>query len=522
MTRDSTVDASVGPAAIVGSLPVTFARPFVLARALRRRSAVLRAFLCFGFVAGVKPLGAATPILSAPGPALPYVPAHTVLSSATPAPDTIVRSAVRELRLVFSTEVQLALSTVVLSGPDGVVASGPLELTSGEAGRVLRLPLAQLLGDGAYVVEWVTAGPDSHAINGSYGFEVEAPDRLAPPAPDRARAIGATRAAGKGPDTPEGDGESLLDQVAVPAFLPALARWLLDVTAVALLGLVAFRWAILERLNGEPWFALVAIPAMRQLWVIGWAAAALQVVLLPLRLGVQATQLFGAEAFARSGALWSSLWGASWWVHLAAALLLAAGLSVAGIKGHRTGWAAIAVAAVLMSVVPALSGHASGTEHLQEYMVFNHSVHVAAAGAWVGGLLALLLVGLPAVREANVPPKLGGRLSPTASLVRAFSAVAATAVAVLVFTGAVNARVILGSWQTLFGSLYGAIFMWKIGLVALVGLLGLYHWLVVRPELEDGAGVDSLRITAKVELGLAVLVLAATALLATTVPEVPA
>lgn len=210
------------------------------------------------------------------------------------------------------------------------------------------------------------------------------------------------------------------------------------------------------------------------------------------------------------------------WVHLAATLLLVAGLSVAGVKGHRTGWAAIAVAAVLVSVVPALSGHASGTERLQDYMVFNHGVHVAAAGAWVGGLLALLLVGLPAVREANVPPKLGGRLSSVASLVRAFSAVAVTAVAVLVFTGVVNARVILGSWQTLFGSLYGAIFMWKIGFVALVGLLGLYHWLVVRPELERGAGVDSLRITAKVELGLAVLVLVAAALLATTVPEVPA
>lgn len=494
----------------------------MLARKLRHRSVVLRALLCFGLVAGVSPLGAATPVLSAPGPARPHVPAHTVLLSATPAPDTIVRGAVRELRLVFSTEVQLALSTVVLAGPEGVVATGPLELVAGEADRVLRVPLTQVLSDGAYLIEWVTAGPDSHPINGSYGFEVDAPDRLAPPAPDRARATGESSATGEGRVTPGRDGGSLLDQVAIPAFLPALTRWLLDVTAVVLLGLAGFRWAILERLKGEPWFALVAVPAMRRLWVTGWAAAALQVVLLPLRLGVQATQLFGTEALARSGALWSSPWGTSWWVHLAATLLLVAGLSVAGVKGRRAGWGAVAVAAALVSVVSALSGHVSGTERLQEYMVFNHGVHVAAAGAWVGGLFALLLVGLPAVREANVPLKLGGRLSPAASLVRAFSAVAVAAVAVLVFTGAVNARVILGSWQTLFGSLYGAILMWKIGLVALVGLFGLYHWLVVRPELEGGADVDSLRITAKVELGLAVLVLVAAALLATTVPEVPA
>ena len=521
VTRMAELNAT-SPAAVVGLLPVTPVPSFVLVPDLRRYSVVLWSLFCLGLAVGGRPLGAATPTLSAAGPAPLYVPAHTVLSSATPPPDSTVQGAVRELRLVFSTAVQPALSTIVLTGPDGRVATGPLELVPGEGERVLRLPLAQTLPDGAYVVEWVTAGSDSHPINGSYGFGVDAPERPTPPAVDDARAIEGSGGAGRGPDAPRDDGISLLDAVTVPTFLPALTRWLLDATALALLGLAAFRWLVLERLRGERWFTLVAIPAMRRIWVIGWAVAVLQVALLPLRLGVQATQLFGTEAVARSGELWGSLWGTSWWLHLAATLLLAAGLLVGGIQGRRAGWAAVAVAALLVSVLPALSGHASGTERLQSLMVLNHSVHVAAAGAWVGGLLVLLVAGLPAVREAEVPLKLGGGLSPAASLVAAFSAVAVVAVAVLIFTGVVNARVILGSWQTLFGSLYGAILMWKLGFVALTGLLGLYHWLVVRPQLEAGTGVESLRTTAKVELGLAVLVLTATALLATTIPEVSA
>ena len=470
---------------------------------------------------GFSSLGAAPTTLNAAVPVPPYVPVHTVLSSATPPPDSTVGGDVRELRLVFSTTVQPALSTITLTGPRGRITTRQLELVPGEGNRMLRLPLAQPLANGAYVVEWVTAGPDSHPISGSYSFTVDARGSPASPTIDSTPAIGGVTAGGEEPGAPRDDSESLLDSVSVPAFLPVLTRWLLDATAVALMGLVVFRWAILERLRGEPWFALVATPAMRRLWVIGWVVAAAQVALLPLRLGVQATQLFGTEALARGSALWAGLWGTSWWLHVAATLLLATGLLVAGAKGRRAGWTAVTLAALLISVTPAFSGHASGTEHLQGLMVLNHSVHVAAAGAWIGGLFVLLLAGIPAVHQADVPPKLEGGLSPAALLVGAFSTVALMAVSVLAFTGVVNARVILGSWQTLFGSLYGAIFMWKIGLVALTGLFGLYHWLVVRPELECGVGVDSLRTTAKVELGVAVVVLAATALLATTVPEIP-
>jgi copper transport protein len=248
--------------------------------------------------------------------------------------------------------------------------------------------------------------------------------------------------------------------------------------------------------------------------------AGLALALLPLRLGLQAIQLFGSDAVARSGALLASAWGASWWIHLAAAVLLSLGLFVAGAQGRRAGWTLIAAAALLVAVVPGLSGHASGTAR-PGLMLMNDALHVAAAGAWVGGLLMVLAVGLPALREADVPPQLGGAPSLLTSLIAAFSKTALIAVAVLAFTGVVNARVIVGSWPALFGSRYGQTLLAKIGLVALTGLLGLYHWLVVRKELAEGAGEERLRVSARIEFALALLVLITTALLASTAPMGP-
>jgi copper transport protein len=429
---------------------------------------------------------------------------HTVLTATAPAADSTVRGEVRELRLRFSTAVQPALTTIVLSGPNGALPTGALELVPGTDEMELRVPLLTRLPSGAYTVEWITAGPDSHPINGAYAFAVELP---APPtSPPAAR---------------EGEGEppteSLAQESSVPALLPTVVRWLLDLTVVGMIGLAAFRWLILARLDGEPSYALLALPVHRRLWGVGWAVAGLALALLPLRLGVQAIQLFGRDAVTRGGALLQNAWGMSWWLHLAAGLLLSLGLFVAGAQGRRAGWLTIALAAALVALVPGLSGHAFG-EARPALMVMNDALHVTGAGAWAGGLLMVLAVGLPALREADVPPRLGGAFPALAALVARFSRLAVGAVALLAFTGVVNARVIVGSWAALFASRYGQTLLLKVALVALTALLGLYHWLVVRPELARGAGEQRLRPTARVELALALLVLVTTAVLAVTPP----
>jgi methionine-rich copper-binding protein CopC len=54
---------------------------------------------------------------------------HTALQATFPAADSVYREEVREVRLRYSTPVQLVLSTVAVVGADGAaVPTGPLEM----------------------------------------------------------------------------------------------------------------------------------------------------------------------------------------------------------------------------------------------------------------------------------------------------------------------------------------------------------------------------------------------------------
>lgn len=172
-------------------------------------------------------------------------------------------------------------------------------------------------------------------------------------------------------------------------------------------------------------------------------------VLLPLRLGVQAIELFGADAVARGHSLLGSAWGAGWWVEMVTAVLFATGLAIAGAQGWRRGWILVGGAAVVGTLVPALSGHAVGHPRLASFDVLSDALHVAGAGSWIGGLALLVLVGLPAAREADIPRKLTPGLPLPVAMLAGFFRMAIVAVAVVVGTGLVNAWIELGSWGAL-------------------------------------------------------------------------
>ena len=138
-------------------------------------------------------------------------------------------------------------------------------------------------------------------------------------------------------------------------------RWLLYAAASGMLRLAAFRWLVLEPLRHEGAFVLLASLALRRAWGVGW------------------------------------------WVEVVTLVLLATLLAAAGAEGRRSGWIMVALAALLFPLVPALSGHALAQESIRSFMVLNHALHFAGDGAWIGGLLLVLVVGLPAAREADVP-----------------------------------------------------------------------------------------------------------------------
>jgi putative copper export protein len=114
-----------------------------------------------------------------------------------------------------------------------------------------------------------------------------------------------------------------------------------------------------------------------------------------------------------------------------------------------------------------------------------------------------------------------------AGIVVRFSALALTAVAVLVVTGVYRALAELGSVAEIGESAYGRALLVKLGLFAVLLLGGAYNRLIAHPRLERAAlGLDpgdrgaaaALRVSVAAELVLAAALMASVAVLVSLPP----
>ena len=97
--------------------------------------------------------------------AAPVAPAfaHAELQTAT---------VVTELRLVFSEAVELAFTSVLVTGSDGVaIPTGALSVDPAD-GKILLVPLTTTPAAGAVKVDWKAVAADGHKSEGSYSFTV--------------------------------------------------------------------------------------------------------------------------------------------------------------------------------------------------------------------------------------------------------------------------------------------------------------------------------------------------------------
>ncbi|MBW3534980.1 MAG: CopD family protein [Gemmatimonadetes bacterium] len=431
---------------------------------------------------------------------------HTELEAAYPAADTVHTHEIEEVRLRYTTAVQPSLSTITVRGSGGVLAGvADPETVPGSGGREIRAALERPLPSGSYTVEWRTAGPDGHPIRGSYGFRVDRPatsdtlDTVPAPAP-------APVAVEETEDGPE--------RSAATAPLGLSVRWLFFTAVIGMVGVPAFRLAVAGATAGGERLGGILAPAARRSRTLAWAVGGLALALVPVRLVLQATALFGADAWrpTRLGALLESTWGAGWALHLGLASLFLLGVAWPGAGGARArGWWVAASAGMGMPLAVALSGHAAAAGPTV-LAVLNDGVHVAAAGLWAGTLACVLLVGIPALRE-GVESEEDGILPGLDVLVAAFSRLAVVAVGMLVLSGLVSAWLQVGGIGALFGTSYGRTLLLKLALVVPAVALGFYNWRVVRPAIKGRPRVGLFRLPASVEVLLALAVLMVTAVL---------
>jgi putative copper resistance protein D len=200
--------------------------------------------------------------------------------------------------------------------------------------------------------------------------------------------------------------------------------------------------------------------------------------------------------------------GRVWTVHMGLVMALCI---LSGLKhwGSSAILMSASSGACLASV--ALTGHTQEQEGLSFLVrVIADGAHLLAAGAWLGGFVALLAVAFD------------GRLeSETGHILKRFSGMGYGAVAILIGTGLINTWYLVPSLSDLVTSLYGRLLIIKLALFALMLLLAALNrfWLV--PAIVESNTVKSLyrlRLHVIGEQLLGVFIIALVSVLGTLAP----
>lgn len=146
-------------------------------------------------------------------------------------------------------------------------------------------------------------------------------------------------------------------------------------------------------------------------------------------------------------------------------------------------------------------------------------LHLMAAVTWMGGMLFLVLVIVPALRGRLEP---GQRMELVGQVGKRFSYVGWGAVAVLVPSGVLLAMDRGMTWDNLLSTSYGIVLSIKIALVAGMIALSYLHDFVLGPrlvELSSAPGADTeglqnrVRVLSRTNVLLGILVLLCVAIL---------
>jgi copper transport protein len=395
--------------------------------------------------------------------------AHSALIRSDPTDGQILDTAPAEVVLEFSEAPDPGLSKVAVYDRDGEqIDHGELEIEPSDA-RIVMVMLPDL-DEGVFTVSWqALSSVDGHVTTGAFSFGIgldPAEEEMAAP----------TQQLGEDPN--EGR-------------VPAVAgRWMLYVAlalvfAWALLGLVIFRGQAL----GPSW-----VPAV--CWVVAAAGLAWMTAAEAASVGASISELLSSSAgerLVRTGVV-----------------LVVLGLMIGLALRWRRIVALLAttgVASVAMYTHVA-AGHAGAPGDFTWANLGLQWLHFSAIGAWIGGLVWLLMGSRGPDPEQRQP-----------SLVGRFSTLATVCLAVVVVTGTIRAIVEIRVLDELWNSDYGRTFLIKLAIIVPLVALGATNRFWNVPALLRGEGHRRrLRHTVRGEVTFAAVVLAVTGILATTAP----
>lgn len=292
--------------------------------------------------------------------------------------------------------------------------------------------------------------------------------------------------------------------------LQVLTRLANYAAVLALVGTVTLRWGIANRQAGVAEHHALAKEFESALWSVGRISVVVLLVSVSLRVLIQTLAVFGVEEGFSFGfvkvIVSETPWGLGWLGQFVTALLAVATFSLTR-RQRKLGWLLAAPVAVLCATAIPLTGHAVSAVSAP-VGVSIQTIHVTAAGTWIGGLAILFVTEIR--RPSSVPVRW------RTDLIDRFSPMALGGVGALVTAGIISVFLYLDTWAQLFTTNYGRVLLAKIFLFAVAGLAGLYNWRVVRPGLRSAdplRAVALLQRTVRFELIGAMFALGATAVL---------
>jgi putative copper export protein/methionine-rich copper-binding protein CopC len=463
-----------------------------------------RSLLKHGLVAAILILGLTSPLA-----------AHPRLLKASPGVGESLSVFPAEIRLTFSLSVNPALSQIEISGPSGRVSLADLA-SHPDSVNVLISRISGSLGEGKFTVRWTVVGDDGHPVSGEYPFHiVPGAEETSVDGEDRrpAESLPMDQTSPGEPSEPSTQlEEDPSDSFGVVSPIYTLVRWANFLGIIGALGTVAFGLLVLtlaEFRTGRSAGASAKILLAR----VGLVSSGIVLFGAVARLLAQRAALFGTGAMMNlaegSGALMSTAWGAGWLLQVLAGSTAMVGFRLVR-RRPRAGWGLALLGSLLLSLTPALSGHAVSAEGLGVLPILADTLHVIGAGGWIGSLFVMLLF---AFRRKGGEDR---QSIPLADLVRAFSPTAVFFVGILVVTGLFSAWTQLGSFGALWSSGYGRVFLLKLGILVPVFATGAYNALRIRPALAEGKGESRFRWSAGIEVAVASFVLFVTAILVAT------
>lgn len=205
--------------------------------------------------------------------------------------------------------------------------------------------------------------------------------------------------------------------------------------------------------------------------------------------------------------------GEAWMIRAGLIVVLAGCLIVqARTRKHAAGWLGLLASAAFVASL-AWAGHGAATEDVPYDAIHLPAdiLHLLAAGAWLGGLLPLVLLLVQTWRD-----KSSQAVDVARSATLRFSVLGMSCVGTLLVTGIVNAWFLAGSAPALLGTSYGQLLLLKIALFAVMIAVASINQGRLLPCLADLASdanlclqaVRHLARNASIEASLGIFVLA--------------